>query len=151
IFLSQGLAALTARMEPGEAARACRQAVPTLLQAMTTGHGMGEEQARIVLIFAGHLEPNEAVQVCGQAAAILLEVISRTADPATPRHDALQGLSLLLSREGSTATRQLSVTVMVAGPGGSGTPLAALAGVPTTLEPLLPPLPAQTLVDLLKN
>jgi hypothetical protein len=45
----------------------------------------------------------------------------------------------------------VSVTTLVAGLPGPGTPFAPLACAQPVLEPLLPPLPAEMLVDLLKH
>ncbi len=149
-YLSQGLSALAARLEPKEAI----QAAATLTRSMNTTTDVAALQSlsRALSAVAARLEPKEAAQACSQAAANLTLAISKTAEADALRYRYLsQGLSAVLARDPTTRQRLLSVTATVAGLPTPGTPFAALACSQPSLEPMPPPLPAQTLVDLLKQ
>jgi hypothetical protein len=95
------------------------------------------------------LEPVETVQACAEAAATLTQAMRMTTDPYG---FALRGLSTVFSGEPSTTPREryTSAAATVATLGGPGLPFAALAWAQLTPQPL-PPRPAQTLVDMLKQ
>ncbi len=129
-----------------------RQAAATLSQAisMKTNPSTLQTLAQGLSAVSARLEPKEAAQVCGQAAATLIQAMSKTTDS---KWDLAQGLSAVAAREDPTAARKrlLSVTATVAGLAGPGLPFAALAAAQPALQPAPLPLPAQTLVDLLKH
>ena len=84
----------------------------------------------------------------GQAAALIHAELSKTTNLDT--NSLAKSLSAVLSRKEPAATqKQLpGVTATVAALGGPVPPLAALASAQLAMEPLPPPLPPQTLVDL---
>jgi hypothetical protein len=147
LALGQGLSAAAARLEPREAA----QAAATLSQAMsrTTDPSALRDLAQGLSAVAARLEPREAARVSAQPASTLIQAMSKTTDPGMLRLLA-DILAALLSRE-NLASRLAAVTAAATAP---STPGAALAG-PALLWPALtpppPPLPTQTLVDLLKH
>jgi hypothetical protein len=148
--LAQGLSALAGRMEPKEAGRVCGQAAATLGQTMSQTTDGDQLQALVagLTAVAGRLEAKEAAAVSGQAAAAVLGQALSTRDP-----NALswlpEGLSAILLREDASrlAQRGSGVAGAVGVLGAPGSVLIA----PVLLRPLRPPLPAQTLVDVLKH
>ncbi len=142
--LAQGLSVVAARMEPKEAAVVCGQAAATLIQAMskTTDPSALLSLSWGLSAVAAYLEPREAAH----AAATLIVVMSKT-----PDRSVLVSLSSVLAHDPGTRHRPLSVAATVAGLPGPGIPFAALASAQPALEPLPPPLPAQMLVELLKQ
>jgi len=144
--LAQGLSAVSARLEPKDAA-------DTLTQALTrtTDPKALQSLAEALSAVSARLEPKDAAEACRQAAATLIQAMTRTTDPNALQPLA-QGLAAVLFREDSTTTRQrlLSVTATVGGLGSPGLSFAALGSAQPALEPM-PPLPPQTLVELLKN
>jgi hypothetical protein len=150
--LAQGLSALAARMGPREASAICARAA-TLSQAMigTTDPNALRVLAQGLSALAAGLEPREAADVCAQATATLTQAMTRTIDPDLLRLLA-QGLSMVLCREDPiTSKRQpLAVVSTVVGVSGPSSLLTAPALMQPALEPP-PVLPAQTLVDLLKQ
>jgi hypothetical protein len=144
--------AVAARLEPKAAAAVCGQAAATLRQAMTQ---MMSPYALLPLAqglsaVAARLEPKAAAAVCGQVAATLRQAMTQTTDLRVLQELA-QGLSAVLLREdswrGSPRYRLIATVGVLSCP-------ASLLSAPALLQPTLeppPPLPAQTLVDLLKQ
>jgi serine/threonine protein kinase/DNA-binding phage protein len=154
VSLAQALSAVAARMEPNEASRVSGLAAETLIQAITntTDSNMLLSLCQGLSALAARLEPKEAGIVCGRAADCLIQAMAKST--TLPQLQSLsQELAAILPRETSIALRQrkISVTVTVAGLGGPGTPFATLPCLQLALDPQSPPLPAQTLVDLLKH
>jgi hypothetical protein len=155
--LAHGLSAVADRLEPKEAAT-------TLTVAMSRAKNSEAlaSLAQVLAVVVGRMEPKEGAAVCGPAAATLIQAMSTTDEPkvifsSTKGRMVLwysaEGLSTVLSRE-QTANfprRPRGVTSTVATLGGTGPPLTAPPLLLPTLEPLPPPLPAQTLVELLKH
>jgi serine/threonine protein kinase len=101
--LAEGLAAVAARMEPGEAARACAAAAATLTRALdkTADRRTQQALAEGLSAVAGRMEPAEASRVCASAAATLIEAMDKTIPFA--ELDALRrGLSALALRMETT-------------------------------------------------
>jgi hypothetical protein len=147
--LAQGLAATAGRLEAKEAADFCNQAATSLVRALRAkGDSDLAPLATGLAAVTAHLEIRSATGFCVPAAFLLLdlrEVPGRT----TPVLE--QGLAAVLSREPPTMLVQRPGRVAgTVGLLASAVPFAALA-----LSPPLPeapaPLPAQDLVDLLKN
>ena len=143
--LARGLSAVAARLDPKEAAEAAAALTQTL--SKTTDPNATIYLARGLSAVAARLEPKEAAE----AAAALIQDLSKTTNPYT--NSLAKSLSAVLSPQESAATqKQLpGVTATVAALGGPVPPLAALASAQLAMEPLPPPLPPQTLVDLLKH
>jgi hypothetical protein len=101
---------------------------------------------------AARMGPKEAAVVCGQAAATLGQAMTRT---TVPRElDPLAwGLSAVLLREdpGRNTLRRYGVIGAIGTLTSPGALLSAPGLLQPALEPQPPPLPAQTLVDLLKQ
>jgi hypothetical protein len=147
--LAQGLSAAAARMEPKEAAVLCGQAAATLSQAIsktTDGQALAALAQGLGAV-AARMEPKEAAAVCGQAAATLTQAMAQTTDLLA------EGLSAVLHREDTSrsAQRRNSVAGAVGVLSGPGSGLVVPGLLQPALEPPPPPLPAQTLVDLLKQ
>jgi hypothetical protein len=144
--LAEGLSVLSARMEPKEAAALCGQAAATLTQAMarTTNPSDLPLLVQGLTAVAGRLGPKEA----SEAAATLTQAMARWTDPEWSRHLA-KGLTAVLLRE--DASRGMHQPQGVAGAIGMLSRPESVLVVAVHLQPLPPPLPAQTLVDLLKQ
>jgi hypothetical protein len=145
--LLHGLAAVAARMEPKEGATILIQAMsnstePSSLRSMAQG----------LSVLAARMEPKEAGVLCNRAAATLTQVMSKRLGP-NDLQIMSEGLSAVLLREDLRTIRQrpLSVITTITALGGPGAPFAALAYPQPALKPLPPPLPAQALVDVLKQ
>jgi tRNA A-37 threonylcarbamoyl transferase component Bud32 len=147
MVLAGGLSSLAGSMEPNDAAA-------TLTQAMTktTAAYSLMELAEGLSAAASRMEQKEAAAVCGRAAAKLTHAMSATKDKQAIGNEAY-GLSAVLLREQPETIdkRPHRVASTVATLGGTGPTLAAPALLAPALQPLPPPLPAQTLVELLKN
>jgi hypothetical protein len=149
--LAQGLSAVAARLEPKEAAAVCGQAAAALAHAMSLRTNVNllppEQELSAV---AARLEPKEA----GDVAAALIQSMSKRAQPWPFRGERPGvGPSALLLREEKSRLmqRRPSVAGAVGVAGGPGSVLVAPVLLQQALQPLPPPLPAQTLVDLLKQ
>jgi hypothetical protein len=149
--LALALSAVAGRLAPEEAAAVCSPAAAALTEALTREtdpYRLGR-LPWILSVVAGRLEAKEAAAVFGQAAAALTQALTRTTNsPALV--DALSAIILqedpvrLVRRRqgGAAAVGMLSCP---------GSVLILPARLQSDLEPLPPPLPAQTLVDLLKH
>jgi hypothetical protein len=148
-FLAQGLSAVAARLEPKEAAAVCGQAAATISQAMsrTTNEGELQNLAQVLSAVAGRLEPKEAAET----AATLTQAMAKM--PGFALQPLVQGLSAVLLREDASrsAQRRKGVSGAVGVLSSPGSVLVAPVLLQPALKPLPPPLPAQTLVDLLKQ
>jgi hypothetical protein len=144
--LAEALLAVANRMEVKEAATVRGQATATLLQAITktTPEGELHSLAKVLSAVAGRMEAKEA----GEAAATLCQAFTKTTD-----HNALQALAQTLSavfhseysgRNARQRYRLIGAIGMLTGP-------ESLLLAPALFHAPLPPLPAQTLVDLLKQ
>ena len=144
-FLAEGLTGLAAHLGPKEAASLCSPAVARVLQVMsrTPNPRTLRTLAQALSVLATRMEP-------GKAAVMLLRVMGQT-DPNVLR-DLAQGLSAVLSRSDPTKDRPRSpgVAGTVGGASGPWSLLTASAFLQLALDPL-PPLPAQTLVSVLKD
>jgi hypothetical protein len=149
--LAQALSAVAARLEPKEATAVCGHAATTLRQTMTKTTADSElgQLALGLAAVAARLEPKEATAVCGHAAANLSEAMSKSSKP----WELKRVLLAVLCRESvpTFAQHSASVAATVAAPALAGMPLTVPALLHPALKPLPPPLPAQTLVDLLKQ
>jgi hypothetical protein len=151
VQLAAGLSAVASRLEPTEAAAVCSRAATTPGQAMTKNvrDTLGlRSLAKGLLVVAGRLEPREA----GEAAAALTEVLTRARNPHASGQ-LREGLSAVLLQEDSLrlARRRHHGVGAVGVLSSPGSTLLAAVLLRADLEPLPPPLPAQTLVDLLKQ
>jgi hypothetical protein len=155
--LAHGLSAVADRLEP-------RQAAATLTAAMSKAKNSEAlaSLAQVLVAVVGRMEPREGAAVCGPAAATLIQAMSTTNEPKVIQHStkgrmvlwySAEGLSTVLSREQTAnfARRPRGVASTVAALGGPGPPLTTPGLLAPALEPLPPPLPAQTLVELLKH
>jgi hypothetical protein len=126
------------------------KAAATLSQAMSQTTNQFELQflAQGLAAVAAQMEPKEAA---GTAAA-LTRAMSRTTNPQALR-DPAQGLSAVLLRQDAlrSVQRRHGVAGAVGVLSAPGSVLGAPALLQPALEPLPPPLPAQTLVDILKQ
>jgi hypothetical protein len=137
--LDPGLAAVAARLEPNDAARAAS----ALSQAMTkpgAPFALGQLAQGLAAV-AARLEPKEAAQHCALAASTLTLAMSKTADPAALRQ-LVQGLSAVAARLGPKEAAQYSARAASAlaramtEPGNSTAQLAeGLSAVAARLEP----------------
>jgi hypothetical protein len=143
--LALGLGAVANRLSPDEAARVCGQAASVLTQAMSnTTPGALPPLALGLLAVAAWLEPAEAVPM-------LIHALSKITDPFGVQSLGL-GLTASLHHESTASLRQRhgSAAGLVAVRSAPLSALAAPALMRHALQPP-PPLPAQTLVDLLKH
>ncbi len=78
--LSEGLAAVVSRMEPGEAARVCSQVAPALVDALIkeTNPAVRVWVARGLAAMAARMEPAEATKVCTRAGRALVSARAQT-------------------------------------------------------------------------
>jgi serine/threonine protein kinase/pilus assembly protein TadC len=92
--LAQALSAVSARLEPKQAAELCGQPAATIAQAMSknTDDFALLNLARGLSAVSARLEPNEAAKLCGQPAATIAQTIKVTEAP-----DALRSLARRLS------------------------------------------------------
>lgn len=145
--MAEVVSALAAFMEPREAAALAKQAAATLTQAISTTMNPAElvELAAGLSEVAAWMEPKEA-------AGSLLDTMSKTPDSVALSVLA-QGLSPVFLREPSA--RRLRRAHALAASAGLITSPTIVAIVRTAhspaLEPAPDPLPAQALVDLLKD
>jgi hypothetical protein len=146
--LLQGVLAVAARMEPKEAATVLGQAATILTGAMNKpmNYNTSRTLSDGLALLAARMELDAAAAACRRAALILIQTMSTTTTPWVE-----EPLFVVLSREPRTASRErvLSLATMLAGLSPPGTPFLALVRAQTALEPVPPPLPAQTLVDVL--
>jgi serine/threonine protein kinase len=101
LWLSLGLSAVAARMEPGKAAESCAQAAACLTQAMTTTKNetaLGRLSEGLSAM-AARMEPEKAAESCAQAAAILTQAMKSPTARDMRDFDALPlGLSAVAIR-----------------------------------------------------
>ena len=149
--LAQGVSAVASRLEPKDAAQAYAQAAATLTKAMnqTSDPFALEFLAQGLSAVAARMELKEAAQACGQAAVTITQEGCKIHAMGLME----PGLAAVLFRQPSPPSheRYTSVTATVATLGGPRLPFVALALAQPALEPLPPPLPPQTLVDILKQ
>jgi hypothetical protein len=146
--LAKGLSAVAGRLgakEAAEAAAALRQAM-----TRTADHVVLDDLAQVLSAVAARMEPEKAAAACGQAAATLSQAMTRTTNPGELRSLA-QVLSAVLLREGPG--RNVRRGHGLVGVVGTLTSPGSMLSAPALLQLALatPPLPAQTLVDLLKQ
>jgi serine/threonine protein kinase len=132
--LAEGLAAVAARLEPGEAAWHCAQAARALTQAMkrdTRLEALGPLAEGLAAV-AARLEPGEAAQ----AARTLTQALTRATDPSALGRLA-EGLAAVAARlEPGEAARTLTQAMTKATNPRALVPLAqGLAAVAARLEP----------------
>src|SRR5262249_27634042 len=143
--LAQGLSAVAARLEPKEAG----EVAATFSLAMTNWEreGVIVPQSLVWGLSAVGcpVEPEEGTVTPTQA-------MTKTRDLQALQHLA-QGLSVVLRREAAsqTVTRQRTVAGVVSVLSSPGSVLVAPVLLRPALQPLPPPLPPQTLVELLKQ
>jgi hypothetical protein len=107
--------------------------------------------ARGLSAVSGRLGPQEAAAVAGQAAAALSQCMTKTTDRFMVRQLAEPLSEVLLQENPSRLARRRSDAASAVGVlSCPGSVLIVPARLQSELEPLPPPLPAQTLVDLLK-
>jgi hypothetical protein len=149
--LALGLTAVAARLGPKEAATVCGEAAATLSQAMikTTDQNALQSLAQDLTAVAGRMEAKEAATVCGQAAATLSQAMTKTTMYPSALQSLAESLSAVLLREYSW--RNASPKYRSIGAIGTLTCPASPLFAPALFQPLSPPLPAQTLIDLLKQ
>jgi len=157
--LARGLSAVATRMEAKDAAKVCGQTAAILSRATTrttpiarneqTGERVGLPQlVQALSAVATRMEANEA----GDTAANLCQAMAKTTDPLASQQIAWALTAVLLREDSSPngSPRQSLVGVV-----GALTPAGGLLLAPALLRPALepppPPLPAQTLVELLKQ
>jgi hypothetical protein len=156
--LARELTAVAARMEPKEAAAVCGQAAAILTQAMakTTDPLALPPLAQGLSAVAARMEPKEAAAVCSQAATALTQAIAKTTE-SLALQGGLAGLqgslsAVLLYKDAARGEqRRHSVAGAVGVLSSPGSVLVVPGLLQPALEPPPPPLPAQTLVDLLKQ
>jgi serine/threonine protein kinase len=159
--LARDLADLAERMNPQDAARVCAEAAATLLQAMSVPETVnGSDRLNYVAdalsAMAAHMEPREATRVYEKAALIFMQTMTKTYDRKWQASLAY-GLSIILHRERghyvlSFPVRRANRASILVGLGASPTvlvPTAALTHPALGSPP--EPLPAETLVQLLKH
>jgi hypothetical protein len=145
--LAQGLSAVAARMEPPEADRACGVAAATLSRAMAKA-----TEPDVLLYLAQGLSAVVERMEPPEAATALLQAMTKTTDEFALRQLA-RGLLAVLLREDSSRIqqRQQVVTMAIGVRNCPESVVVAPVLLQPALEPLPPPLPAQALVDLLKQ
>jgi hypothetical protein len=124
-------------MEPKEAAALLTQAM-----TKTTDPNALMRLAQGLSAVAARMESKDAAAVCAQAAAVLTQAMTKTTDPNALTRLA-QGLLAILDR--NPRQRAAAYAAKVAG---AGDPWSLFAAPALLQAP--PPLPAQTLVDILK-
>jgi hypothetical protein len=134
--LGRGLAAVAVHLEPRDAG----ETTATLSEAMghTTDFRVLRFRAQGLAAVAARTEPKESADISCEAAASLTYAMSKTTEREALQQLA-EGLAVVLRRDGSVRRAQQGRGVDGAGGGqvGSGS--------------LPPPLPGQTLVELLKQ
>jgi hypothetical protein len=156
VHLAAGLAAVADRLGPKEAAAAAAALARAVKR--TNDRDVLVQLAQSLSVVVSRLEPMEAAA----AAAAFLRAMRKStfyggegAGSGTRQSlpPLTEGLSAALSREsrGASRRRRASVAGAVVGLSDSPRLLTVSALMQPALEPLPPPLPAQTLVDLLKD
>jgi hypothetical protein len=157
--LVRGLSAVAARMEPRQAAAVCGQAAAILSRAMTrsihitinnqTGERVGLPQlAQALSAVAARMEANEA----GEVAANLYQAMAKTTEPPALQELAWALTAVLLREDSSSYGSTRHGLVGIVGTlTSSGAPLLAVGLLQPAFQTPPQPLPAQTLVDLLKH
>jgi tRNA A-37 threonylcarbamoyl transferase component Bud32 len=149
-YLSQGLAGWVTRLSQKQTVQAAAT-LSQMISKTTNAEELRNLSQRLAAVSA-RLDSKDAAVVCGQVAGTLIQAMSKTTTLS-----ALQFLSRplleVLVREPLPTTRRrpLSVATTVAGLAGATPPIDVLAVAQPALETVPPPLPAQTLVDLLKH
>jgi hypothetical protein len=148
LALAQGLSAVTARMEPKEAAAAVAPVAATLTQAIkdTKDPNLLSVLARGLSAVAARMEPKGAADAIAQGAAGFFRVMADRTDPSSLRTYAPELAALLSTGPPPEISRRAaSVT-------GAGTdhPITALPLLLAAAEPLPCRLSTQRLVELLK-
>jgi hypothetical protein len=161
--LARTLAAVAASLRSEEGAAACARAAGILIHAMTRQTILGEVDfkpnlwllARGLMTLAARMEPKAAAIARARAAVILIQAMAKTSPAvADIAPDLAQGVSGVLSGEASLirrAERLHAVADTVGLLANPGSLLLASTWLTPALEPVPPPLPAQTLVELLKH
>ncbi|HZU35432.1 MAG TPA: hypothetical protein VFA18_05970, partial [Gemmataceae bacterium] len=154
--LADGLPAVAARLEPREAARVWGQAVAALTQVMrnATGGSDFSQPVQALVSLASQLEPKEAARVDRAIdtlfpAFCFTQVVGGSGGGCA---GGTENLTAILCRE-ATKTSRMRVAAcagIIAGMAGPAPFLPASACLQPTLFRVPTPLPAQTLVDLLK-
>jgi hypothetical protein len=159
--LARQVAVFAERMEPQDATRVCSAAAATLVQAMhlpetVTGSNRLHYLADALSAVAAHMEPREAARLGEEAALIFMQTITKTNDRRFQVFFA-NGLSMVLHRERfgtrtMVAWQRANYAATLVGLGASPTALApaAVLAYPSQ-QPPPEPLPAETLVELLKH
>jgi hypothetical protein len=145
--LALGLAAVAARMEPGERARVCAAAAAHLTQAMSKTYdldGLGSLAQGLAAV-AARLEPGPAMET----AATLAQAAARITHPTLPKELAQRYTDAITTR--SPTGSVLTVVAVVAGRAGGPDLPATLALLALATEPPPCRLTSQQLVDLLKH
>jgi hypothetical protein len=146
--LAQGLAALATRLEPEDAA----QAAAPLFQAMskTTDRSVLPYRAQGIAALSARLAPKDAARLCGPTAGMLAQAQAKATHPSE-LPPLTQGLSAILSRNVIPSRGTTRVAGALAAVGNPAGPLVAPALLRSAFAPLPPPLPVETLVELLKH
>jgi hypothetical protein len=155
--LAHGLAAVAPRLEPKEGALSISaQAAVVLTEAMKAEKLSSEllrQWAQGLAAVAACLESMESASACAQAAATLVQVRSNETGSIVWRPPLAEAFSGILRREDTA--RRVQRLRAVTGTAGllahPGSQLLAPAVVASALKLPPPPLPAQTLVELLKH
>jgi hypothetical protein len=142
--LSRGLSAVSGRLDAAGAGKAA-DALAAAMSKTNDPWALSSLSAGLTAV-SGRLDAGEAARHAGKAADALVAAMSKTNNP-----NALAPLSTslikVLTREDTAQSALIATVGAMAGPG----PLAFPALLQPALRPLPPPLPAQDLVNLLKN
>jgi hypothetical protein len=143
--LAESVAAVAARLAPDEALRAAQFAADTLLKALTrqTDESVIPDLAWGLLHLAPWLGPKHAL--------LLSTCFGRTSDTRNAQIVTLTLSAILAREQPEKARRRSAVAVALVGQGEPWAWLTAAGALPVTAPEPPPPLPAQTLVDLLRD
>jgi tRNA A-37 threonylcarbamoyl transferase component Bud32 len=143
--LAESIAAVAARLAPDEALRTAQSAADTLLRALSkqTDESVIPELAQGLLFLAPWLGPKHAL--------LLSTCFGRTSDSRTVRIVTLTFSAILAREQLEKARRRSAGAVALVGQGEPWAWLTAAGALPRTAPEPPPPLPAQALVDLLRD
>ncbi len=163
--LAEGLAGVAARMEPQQAAADCGRAVAHLFLIMSKTMTTSKDPVQELLkdLEAANDQAGSAIESIARNAGMAVKRKPRDAAAAfspyvrkTTIEDAIslrESLAIVLARQTPAASRQccLMVASTMVCSSNPGSWLSASALLQRGLEPLPPPLPPSTLVELLKH
>jgi tRNA A-37 threonylcarbamoyl transferase component Bud32 len=153
VNLGAGLSELASRLGPTEAAELCGPAAAALVRATSN---TPEEQrlqilSEILPVLAARIHSEQAAVVCHPVAAALTRCTTKDAKSPTSRVLGNDLWAVLARVAPDASHKQAQLVTALVGSSGPAAGFTAPALVQLGFEPAPPPLPAEMLVDLLKD